>query len=71
MKDYQRELEDAMMSRDDAAASAKEAEKKVKNLEAELLQLHEDLAASERARKVVEGERDELQDEINNSGASK
>lgn len=59
------------MSREDMAAAAKENEKKAKNLETELLQLQEDLATSERTRKQVENERDELQDEINNSGASK
>lgn len=59
------------MSREEMAAAAKENEKKAKNLEAELLQLQEDLATSERTRKQVESERDELQDEINNSGASK
>ncbi len=59
------------MAREEMSASAKENEKKAKNLEAELAQLHEDLAASERARKNVESERDEFQDEINNSSTSK
>ena len=67
----QREVEDANMSREEIAASAKENEKKVKNLEAELMQLQEDLAISERARKAVESERDELQDEVGNSSTSK
>ena len=43
----------------------------VKHLEAELLQLQEDLGSSERGRKNVENERDELQEEINNSSTSK
>ena len=59
------------MSRDEMATAVKEAERKWKNLEAELLQTQEDLAASERARKVIENERDELLDDINSSGASK
>lgn len=41
MKDYQRELEDARASRDDIFALSKENEKKLKSLEAEIVQLHE------------------------------
>uniref|UniRef100_A0A4W5RS96 Myosin, heavy chain 10, non-muscle n=1 Tax=Hucho hucho TaxID=62062 RepID=A0A4W5RS96_9TELE len=48
MKDYQRELEEARASRDEIFAQSKENEKKLKGLEAEILQLQEDLAASER-----------------------
>uniref|UniRef100_A0A8D3E3H8 Myosin heavy chain 10 n=1 Tax=Scophthalmus maximus TaxID=52904 RepID=A0A8D3E3H8_SCOMX len=56
MKDYQRELEDARASRDDIFAISKENEKKLKSLEAEIVQLHEDLAASERGRRHAEQE---------------
>lgn len=41
MKDYQRELEDARASRDEIFSQSKENEKKLKSLEAEVLQLHE------------------------------
>lgn len=41
MKDYQRELEDTRASRDDIFAICKETEKKLKSLEAEIVQLHE------------------------------
>lgn len=41
MKDYQRELEDTRASRDDIFAISKETEKKLKSLEAEIVQLHE------------------------------
>lgn len=41
MKDYQRELEDTRASRDDIFALSKETEKKLKSLEAEIVQLHE------------------------------
>ena len=41
MKDYQRELEDARASRDETFSQSKENEKKLKSLEAEILQLHE------------------------------
>ncbi|KAF6727243.1 Myosin-10 [Oryzias melastigma] len=71
MKDYQRELEEARASRDEVFAQSKENEKKFKSLEAEILQLHEDFAASERARRHAEQERDELADEISNSAAGK
>ncbi|KAK7939054.1 hypothetical protein WMY93_002380 [Mugilogobius chulae] len=64
LKDYQRELEDTRASRDDIFSMAKENEKKLKSLEAEVVQLTEDLAASERGRRHAEQERDELQDEI-------
>uniref|UniRef100_A0A4W6F4A4 Myosin, heavy chain 10, non-muscle n=1 Tax=Lates calcarifer TaxID=8187 RepID=A0A4W6F4A4_LATCA len=67
MKDYQRELEDARASRDEIFTQSKENEKKLKSLEAEILQLQEDHAASERARRHAEQERDELADEISNS----
>uniref|UniRef100_A0A8C3KU25 Myosin heavy chain 10 n=1 Tax=Chrysolophus pictus TaxID=9089 RepID=A0A8C3KU25_CHRPC len=67
MKDYQRELEEARASRDEIFAQSKESEKKLKGLEAEILQLQEEFAASERARRHAEQERDELADEIANS----
>lgn len=41
MKDYQRELEEARTSRDEIFAQSKENEKKLKSLEAEILQLQE------------------------------
>jgi hypothetical protein len=43
----------------------------VKNLEAELLRLQEDLASAERMRRNAEAERDELADEIGTSASSK
>lgn len=41
MKDYQRELEEARASRDEIFAQSKESEKRLKSLEAEILQLQE------------------------------
>ncbi|XP_046734841.1 myosin heavy chain, non-muscle isoform X1 [Diprion similis] len=67
IKDCTRETEEARAARDDLAANAKETERKVKSLEAELLQLTEDLASSERNRRTAESERDEFQEEINNN----
>ncbi|XP_077460695.1 myosin-10 isoform X3 [Stigmatopora argus] len=71
MKDYQRELEEARASRDEIFTQSKENEKKLKSLEAEILQLQEDHAASERARRHAEQERDELADEISNGTSAK
>lgn len=49
------------------AAAAKETERKLKSLEAELVQMSEDLASAERARRAAESERDELQEEISSN----
>ncbi|XP_037545802.1 myosin-10 [Nematolebias whitei] len=70
-KDYQRELEEARAARDEIFTQSKENEKKFKSLEAEILQLQEEHAASERGRRHAEQERDELADEISNSAAGK
>lgn len=59
------------MARDEAISSFREREKRCKALEADLLQLQEDLAASERARKALQMERDELADEMANGGTAK
>ena len=65
IKELQREADDALQSRDDMANTLKDNEKRLKSLEADLAQLQEDLNASERARKSLMSERDELQDELN------
>uniref|UniRef100_A0A8C4N3B3 Myosin-9 n=1 Tax=Equus asinus TaxID=9793 RepID=A0A8C4N3B3_EQUAS len=67
MKDYMRELEDTRASREEILAQAKENEKKLKSMEAEMMQLQEELAAAERAKRQAQQERDELADEIANS----
>jgi myosin protein heavy chain len=71
VKDCQHEVEASNMSRDEALGAAREKEKRVKSLEAELLQLQEDLAASERSRKAIQSERDELAEELAGGGANK
>ncbi|CAH6791119.1 myosin-9 [Phodopus roborovskii] len=69
MKDCMRELDDTRASREEILAQAKENEKKFKSMEAEMIQLQEELAAAERAKRQAQQERDELADEIaNNSG---
>ncbi|TKC34990.1 hypothetical protein EI555_021483, partial [Monodon monoceros] len=67
MKDCVRELEDTRTSREEILAQAKENEKKLKSMEAEMIQLQEDLAAAERAKRQAQQERDELADEMANS----
>uniref|UniRef100_A0A673IZ48 Myosin-9 n=1 Tax=Sinocyclocheilus rhinocerous TaxID=307959 RepID=A0A673IZ48_9TELE len=60
MKDLLRELEDTRLSREEILAQSKENEKKVKSMEAEMIQLQEELAAAERAKRQAQQERDEL-----------
>ncbi|XP_074553570.1 myosin-9-like isoform X1 [Halichoeres trimaculatus] len=69
MKDLIRELEDTRMSREEILAQSKETEKKLKGMEADMLQMQEEVAAAERAKRQAQQERDELQDEINNQAA--
>lgn len=64
-KDSARDAEEARAARDELAVTSKETERKLKNLEAELAQMTEDLAAAERGRRAAEAERDELQEEVN------
>ncbi|KAM3915796.1 myosin-11 isoform 4-T4 [Leptodactylus fuscus] len=71
MKDFQRDLDDARAAREEIFATARENEKKAKNLEAELIQLQEDLAAAERAKKQAEMEKEELAEELAGSASGK
>ncbi|XP_015234896.1 PREDICTED: myosin-11-like [Cyprinodon variegatus] len=70
MKDLQRELDDSRAAQKEVLSSARESERRSKMMEAEILQLHELLAAAERGRKQAETERDELSEELasNSSG---
>ncbi|KAM3865284.1 myosin-9-like isoform 2-T2 [Diretmus argenteus] len=65
MKEQMRELDELRLSRDEALSEAKENERKVKAMEADTMQLQEDLATAERVKRQAQTERDELQDEIN------
>ena len=49
------------MSKSEAIQQYKELEKKVKSLEADLIQMQEDLSSVERAKRAAETERDDLQ----------
>lgn len=58
------ELESTRTMRDEISGFAKELEKKYKALEADLIRAQQDLLASERARKDVEAEKDEMAEEM-------
>uniref|UniRef100_UPI00358E9046 myosin-10-like isoform X1 n=1 Tax=Myxine glutinosa TaxID=7769 RepID=UPI00358E9046 len=64
MKELYRELEETRISREEVFNQSKDSEKRFKNLETEILQLQEELAVAERARRHVEQERDELAEEL-------
>jgi len=69
LKDALHDSDVIAVARDEAVNAAKEADRKHKTSEAELLQLQADLASSERARKAAQSERDDLLEELN-SGSS-
>ena len=71
LKEVQVDLNESRASRDDLSNQVKENEKKLKQLEADFLQMQEDLAAAERARRAIEQERDELLEELNSNSAVK
>ncbi|XP_061235396.1 myosin-11 isoform X3 [Neopsephotus bourkii] len=71
MKDYQRELDDARAAREEIFATARENEKKAKGLEAELIQLQEELAAAERARKQADLEKEEMAEELASAASAR
>uniref|UniRef100_A0A3P8TSW8 Myosin, heavy chain 11b, smooth muscle n=1 Tax=Amphiprion percula TaxID=161767 RepID=A0A3P8TSW8_AMPPE len=71
VKDVQRDLEDSRAAQKEVLASARESERKSKAMEADIIQLHEMLAAAERARKQAEAERDELSEELASNSSGK
>ncbi|XP_006897403.1 PREDICTED: myosin-14 [Elephantulus edwardii] len=71
MKELWREVEEARTSREEIFVQNKESEKRLKWLEAELLRLQEELAASDRARRQAQQERDEMADEMASGNLSK
>ncbi|XP_034030544.1 myosin-10 isoform X2 [Thalassophryne amazonica] len=71
MKEVLRELDEHKLSRDDLLAQTKDSEKKIQNLEAEVLQLTEELSVSERQRRQAQQERDMMADNMFNSTSGK
>ena len=63
-KDSQKRVEDGNRARDELAAKQRDLEKKVKSLEADLVQSMEEKSNAERARRAAEADRDDLQDEV-------
>ncbi|XP_072316167.1 uncharacterized protein myh14 isoform X3 [Eucyclogobius newberryi] len=71
LKEVFRELDEAKITREEVMSQSKEGEKKMLTLEAEVLQLTEELAVSERQKRQAQQERDELADEMINSSTGK
>ncbi|XP_053546603.1 myosin-10 [Bombina bombina] len=71
LKEVWREVEETRTSREEIFIQSKENEKRLKSLEAELLQLQEELAAAERAKRQAQQERDDLADELANGVSGK
>uniref|UniRef100_A0A3B4ZDW6 Myosin-10-like n=1 Tax=Stegastes partitus TaxID=144197 RepID=A0A3B4ZDW6_9TELE len=71
MKEILRELDETKLSRDEIIAQSKDSEKKIQTLEAEVLQLTEELSVSERHKRQAQQERDEMADEMVNSSSGK
>ncbi|XP_062848553.1 myosin-10 [Trichomycterus rosablanca] len=71
MKDVLRELDETKTARDEIIVQSKDSEKRLQTLEAELLQLTEELAVSERIKRQAQQERDELAEEVLNATSVK
>ncbi|XP_022529218.2 myosin-10 isoform X5 [Astyanax mexicanus] len=71
MKEVLRELDETKMARDEVIVQSKDSEKRLQTLEAELLQLTEELAVSDRLRRQAQQERDEMSEEILNTSSGK
>ncbi|XP_041961856.1 myosin-10 isoform X3 [Alosa sapidissima] len=71
MKEILRELDESKLSRDEVLAQSKDSDKRLQALEAELAQLTEELAISERVKRQAQQERDEMADELLNGSTEK
>ncbi|XP_015419488.1 PREDICTED: myosin-14 [Myotis davidii] len=69
MKELWREVEETRTSREEIFAQNRESDKRLKGLEAEVLRLQEELAASDRARRQAQQERDEMADDFLGKGS--
>ena len=63
MKDLLNELDGIELQKREIAEIVKEKEKQMRNLEADFKQVQADLATSEKARKLTQNEKDELNEE--------
>ncbi|XP_047196744.1 myosin-10 isoform X6 [Hippoglossus stenolepis] len=71
MKEVLRELEETKLTREEVVSQFKDSEKKIQTLEAEVLQLSEELSVSDRQKRQAQQERDEVADEMVNSSSGK
>ncbi|XP_019948448.1 myosin-10 isoform X7 [Paralichthys olivaceus] len=71
MKEILRELDENKLTREEVISQSKDNEKKIQTLEAEVLQLSEELSVSERQKRQAQQERDEIADEMVNSSSGK
>ena len=71
LKDSQHDIDAMTIARDEAMSAAKEADRKYKASEADLRQLQDDFASSERARKAAQSERDDLLEELNTGSSAR
>nr|XP_057941321.1 myosin-10 isoform X2 [Doryrhamphus excisus] len=71
LKDVLRELDETKLSRDEVISQSKDNDKKIQTLEAEVLQLTEELSVSDRQRRQAQQERDEMADEMVNNSSGK
>lgn len=67
----QRDLEEAIRSRDEAFGSSKDTDKRIKQLEGEVSTLREDVETAQRLRRQAEAELAELNEERNAGGLNK
>ncbi|XP_030640888.1 myosin-10 isoform X2 [Chanos chanos] len=71
LKETLRELDETKLARDEIMAHSKDTDKRLQILEAEVLQLTEELAVSERLKRQAQQERDEMADEMINSSTGR
>ncbi|CAN9513645.1 unnamed protein product [Ophioblennius macclurei] len=69
MKELLRELEETKTSREDVFTHSKDSEKRIQTLEAEVLQLSEELVVSEKQRRQLKQDVDRMEDEMVSSTA--
>lgn len=67
----QRDLEEAIRSRDEAFGSSKDTDKRIKQLESEVATLREDVETAQRLRRQAEADLSELNDERNAGGLNR
>ncbi|XP_056465609.1 myosin-11-like [Gadus chalcogrammus] len=70
-KELQREVEESRLAQREVLSSAREAERRLRTMEAQTLQLQEEVSSAERGRRQAEAERDELTEELASSSSGR